>query len=90
MLPSLRSDVDLLDKSKLEPTCNAILASTLELVRYKFAPSVILLVDNVISALPSKETPEIFLAVASVVAVLEFPVNAPVNVVAAQKLIHLY
>ena len=45
----------------------------------------ILLVDNEMSALPLKATPAIFLGVSNVVAVLEFPVNAPVKLVAATE-----
>ncbi len=36
-------------------------------------------ISSVISALPSNATPEIFLGVASVVAVVALPVRAPVN-----------
>jgi len=83
--PSAKSEVVLDDKSKFAPVCKFTLASALAFVKYSFVPSVILLVDNEISALPLKATPAIFLEVSNVVAVVAFPVNAPVKVVAATE-----
>ena len=66
-MPSDKSDVDLLDKSKLEPTCNAILASALAFVKYSFVePSATASESKVIFALPSKLVPFIVLGVESV------------------------
>ena len=50
LLPSLKSVVDLLDKSKFAPVFNAILASALAFVKYKLVPSESSVVDLPVKA----------------------------------------